>query len=140
MSVVERSEARFEALDTCLRSAAILTRSRRLLEESVKTCRASLQCLMACRPQSRYALIQGEVDREPVQAVVRLNGAVLADPPLLERAQLLVALGDTFDHGRIAASVSDGPTAAALTLIRACNRVHAIEMQVPRPSQKRRLE
>jgi hypothetical protein len=140
MTVVERSEVRVEALDSCLRSAAIVSRSQRLLEESIETCRASLHCLMASRPQSRFAFIEGEVDREAVQAVVRHNGAVLADPPLLERAQVLVALGETFNHGRIAACLSDDPTAAALTLIRACNRVHSIEMTVPLRSHQRRSQ
>jgi len=62
------------------------------------------------------------------------DGCLVADPLLLERAQLLVGLGDQFASphaGPFTASLNGPPVVALLTLIRACDRVWEIDLMGP---------
>jgi hypothetical protein len=47
-----------------------------------------------------------------------------------------MALGDTFDDGRMTASLSSGPLVATLTLSRACDRIAILEMALAAGTDK----
>ena len=62
------------------------------------------------------------------------NHRLVADPLLLERAELVVGIGDQFLAGEpeaFAASLSGAPIVVLLTLMRACDRVRAIDVLAP---------
>lgn len=80
--------------------------------------------------------LEGLVEDQPVTALWS-GGKLECDPGLLDRAMLVVALGETFGGGDlrpVTASLTDGPTAAFLTLMRAMSVVHRLEFthQLPR--------
>jgi len=75
-------------------------------------------------------VITGTVDSGRVQAVYG-NGLLMIDSPLMDRARLMVALGDTFELGDsevIAAAVSGEPLAMFLTFLRACDDPVSVEV------------
>jgi hypothetical protein len=82
------------------------------------------------RPHRRSFWLEGFIHGEPVFAAVR-DGKVIAHDLLLQRARLVVALGDSFvrpDGPPIPATL-DGPAVGVLlTLIRACDRANVITM------------
>jgi hypothetical protein len=72
-----------------------------------------------------YIQLHGTVEDQPVSAVFE-DGQFLIDEPLWKRADLLVAMSEVFggEDGAISPATLDGPLiAAAVTLIRACDRV-----------------
>jgi hypothetical protein len=104
-------------------------RSRELLAVIRRTCDISRQHRLDSRAHLCYLRLTGNVDGRRVRAVVRRDGTLAADTALLDRAALLAAGGETFEDlrgGVIAASLSDGPLACALTLIRACDELTAV--------------
>jgi hypothetical protein len=109
-------------------ASAAIARSQRLLGAAQEACSLSRARRFQSRAHLRYVVVRGLVEGQPVSAIVRARGQLMADPALLDRARLLVSLGETFDHGRIAATLTDSHLAVALTLIRACDRVLAIEV------------
>jgi len=119
-------------------TAAILRQTSQT--ERVLIRRARERRARTTAPEPRRELIgftlEGLVDGEPVSARWA-NGTLQCDPPLRERALLLVDMGEEFvypDSPRCLAATLDGrPVAVALTLIRACNRVVAFEVDLPRP-------
>lgn len=112
---------------------ATIARSHTLAREVDRAKRRSLEERRASRPRARYALVEGVVDGAPVSAVVRRDGSVSAEPSLLARAQLVVALRDTVDGGRRGATLEDDPLAVTLTIARACDRVRVVRMVVAGP-------
>jgi hypothetical protein len=66
--------------------------------------------------------VEGTIEGEVVGAVYG-DGLLVADPTLLARAEIVVALGDRFedDDVDLAASLAGPPEAVLLTLIRACD-------------------
>jgi hypothetical protein len=77
--------------------------------------------------------LDGIIEACPVHAEWR-NHRLVADPLLLERAELVVGIGDQFLAGEpeaFAASLSGAPIVVLLTLMRACDRVRAIDVLVP---------
>jgi hypothetical protein len=71
--------------------------------------------------------VTGWVDGEPVQ-VVWSRGRYHCGKALLDRAALVVAMGDEFTDGaerRITATLDD-PLAALLTFIRACDKIEHV--------------
>jgi hypothetical protein len=60
----------------------------------------------------------------PVLAVLR-PGEMVASPSLVDRAELLIAMGETFDDSSLPpleAALTGPPQALMLTLLRACDR------------------
>jgi hypothetical protein len=78
--------------------------------------------------------VEGVVGGQPVLARWR-NGRLRCDAPLQERALLLIALGEelvsTDPPRRFAATLDGRPVAIALTLLRACDRVTAFQVDLP---------
>ena len=76
-----------------------------------------------------YAELEGHLDGQPVHAIVYTDGVTHADSRLLDRADILVRLGELFgDDGQVEASLDHTPLAATLTLMRACDRVTSLRM------------
>jgi hypothetical protein len=88
--------------------------------------------------------IEGVLDGRPTVARW-LDGQLDAEPELLRRAHVVVALGEEFScedgpHG-LRASIDDGGVALLLTLMRALTEVTSVDMEltVPRRSERRRF-
>lgn len=81
--------------------------------------------------------VEGVVDGEAVAARWR-NGRLRCDRPLQERALLLVELGEelvyTDPPRRFKATLRGRPVEVALTLLRACDRVTAFQVDLPSPA------
>ncbi len=92
------------------------------------TCNEAHARRLLSREHLRYARIEGELDGQGVTAVVRTDGSTAIESRLWARADLLVRLGENFDDGRLAASLSSSPLASTLTLMRACDRISALEI------------
>jgi hypothetical protein len=122
-----------DVAETRLAAAAAIQRSIELMAAAARLCRESRASLLASRAHLLYLRLDGQVDGSPVSAIVRTDSSIVADTALLQRAQLVMALGETFDDGRVAASLSAGPLPAALTLLRACDRVNVLEMAIRCP-------
>lgn len=78
----------------------------------------------------RWFEVSGVVDGVPVRAEWR-DGTLTCSPSLLARAQLVVALGDTFDREEgepILATLDGSSTAVLLTIVRALSRMTTVEM------------
>jgi hypothetical protein len=79
--------------------------------------------------------VEGVIEGQPVRARWR-NGQLRCDPALHERALLLVGLSEelvyTDPPTRFAATLDGRPVAIALTLLRACDRVTAFQVELPR--------
>ncbi|MGH9125367.1 MAG: hypothetical protein ACRDZ8_11675 [Acidimicrobiales bacterium] len=92
---------------------------------------ASLGYRLASRAHLLYARVEGVIDGEAEAAVVRTTGEVAASRALLSRVQVVVSIGDSFDNGRIGASLDAGPVASTLTCMRAMDRVDALNLALP---------
>jgi hypothetical protein len=120
----------FVAARAGLRSqaAAAIARSSELVIEADSLQYTAVQLQLASRAHMRFASLCGVVEQTSVNAVVRTDGGMSGDRLLLRRADLVVALGDTFDDGRIAAGSPGSPIATTLTLLRACDRVTNVSL------------
>lgn len=116
---------------------AAIARSRALAPAIASAQERTLQHLLASRPQSCFARIEGVVEEHRVRAVVRRDGTIVGDARLLARADLVVALGDEFADGRRARLDREDPVATSLTLVRACDQVGAVQMLFPVPESRR---
>lgn len=115
-------------------AAETIARSKRLEPAVARVQEVARSRRMASRPRSWFARVEGAVDGHLVTAVVRRDGTLSCDRLLLHRAQLVVALGDAFDEGRLEARLQGGdPLAVTLTLMRACDSVSAVQMVLPGP-------
>lgn len=119
--------------DARRQAEAAFDRSRRLLAEANRLKAQAQQSCRASRPHRRYAHVVVVVDGHMAEAVVRTDGTVLADRVLLERARCVVAMGDTFDDGRIPATMGADPLSSTLTLLRASDQVLRFDMAVDPP-------
>lgn len=79
----------------------------------------------SCR-SDYYAGIAGIVDGLPVVALVRRDGSVSADRPLMRRVDLVVALEDTIAAAPVSAGVGVDPLVTTLTATRACDSVSSV--------------
>jgi hypothetical protein len=115
-----------------LRLEAIDTRARRGVRAAHWAIADSAGSGNACMPSFR---IEGVVDGSPAHA--RCSEAGLeCSPALLQRAEIIVAMGDTFDPGGgrpVVYASLDGPLTEVLpTIIRAFSSVSSIEVAVGR--------
>jgi hypothetical protein len=79
--------------------------------------------------------LRGTIEDHPVEAEWT-GGRLVVHPLLLDRAQLLVAMGEQFLAGprrSFSAALDGAPVVALLTLIRACDQVEAVEVGLPGP-------
>jgi hypothetical protein len=106
-----------------------ITRSSDLVVAATRTCEESRERCLQSRTHLSFVRLVGEIDGAMVAALVRTDCTISADPLLLQRARIVVALHETFDEGNVVASLSGRPLAAALTLIRACDRVRVVELR-----------
>jgi hypothetical protein len=130
-----------ELIDDCamlrvLASAAI-DNSKGIMPTVAATLQTSLDRRLASRAHLLYARLDGTIEGNAVAAVVRTTGEVVAGKELLSRAQIVVSMGDTFDGGRILASLDEGPVTSALTFMRAMDRVDGLELALRRGDRDR---
>lgn len=114
-----------------------VTRTGRALRDSVAERAASedarsraLRLRASSRRHRRVFSIEGRIEEQPVLGVLRDDGLVVT-ASLLQRAQLLVSMGDEFeddDGSSRPASLDGPPLSVLLTLIRACDQALAIEL------------
>ena len=127
-----RRRALDDLLDASARARAAATaaiaRSHTLVGAAQETCSVSRDRRFGSRAHLRYVVVLGEIEGKQVSAIVRARGQVTADAALLKRARLVVSIGETFDRGRLPASLDGDRLAAALTFVRACDRVLAVEI------------
>ena len=114
----------------CARSAILVDRSSRARAEARWT-RLRILERRAPHEVSTVFRIAGTVDDRPVVARWVRGHGLLCPDVLRRRAEVVVAMGDTFGDGdgpRVTASLAE-PTAAMLTVLRALSRVTAIEIE-----------
>lgn len=109
-------------------AARVIATSEALRPVVSETQGRSLVRRMDSRRHRAFVRLRGVVEGVEVAAVVRNDGSVVGTPSLLGRGSLLVAMGEEFDAGQIPAMVGVDPLATALTLLRACDRVVAMEL------------
>jgi hypothetical protein len=93
-------------------------------------CRKALRLLAQCRASRRSFYLEGVIDDEPVLALLS-EGELFADDLLIQRARLVVALGDSFNYpgqSAMPATVEGAGVEVMLTLIRACDRAQVISV------------
>lgn len=106
----------------------VVARSGFLCKKAEIAQRQALEARQRSRPSSRYARVEGTVDGRPSVAVVHRDGTVVGERALLRRVDLVVALGDTFGDGRTTASIGYDPLASTLSIARAYDSVHSIDV------------
>lgn len=77
----------------------------------------------------RMFVVRGEVEGRKVRAVWS-RGSLVCSSALLERGEVLVAMGEEFgldSGGPVLVAGFDDATAAMLTLMRACDHVHTVQ-------------
>lgn len=126
--VTASQSARSAAAEAIARSQALQVRVRDAQQ-------VALAARLGSRRHRTYARVEGVVEELRVAALVRDDGGVVGDRSLLRRTALLVRMGEEFDSGRIPATVGDSALASTLTLIRACDRVLAVELVQPGPGR-----
>ncbi|MGH9083350.1 MAG: hypothetical protein ACRDY3_06410 [Acidimicrobiales bacterium] len=119
--------------------AAVAARGRRLVLRVLRGTLRSSGPSVPTPSSACFARIEGTVENQRVGAIVRQDGSVAGDRPLLDRARLVASIGDTFDGGRLPAGVGTDPLPSALTLVRACDRVQSVQMVVPAAGRPSRL-
>lgn len=121
----------------CEKSLALRVESERLRASSRQlTTEARRLRRKEARPEAVGFRLEGCIDGHQVQGCWTPRGVAASDD-LLRRAQVVVALGDTFggfDGGTLRAALDRGPTQALLTLMRACDRVESVSVTVGRPA------
>ena len=121
----------------CEKSLALRAESERLRASSRHlTTEARRLRRREPRPEAVGFRLEGRIDGHRVQGSWTPRGVAASDD-LLRRAQVVVALGDTFggfDGGTLQAALDRGPTQALLTLMRACDRVESVSVTVGRPA------
>jgi hypothetical protein len=91
---------------------AAMTHSSDLIVAAQRTCEEARRTRLSSRGHLLFVRLEGEVNGQAVRAVVRTDSSISADAPLLEQAELVAALEDTFDDGHIVASLNSGPLLA----------------------------
>jgi len=117
---------------TCAHSARLQSaiaashHDARLLRETVVTQRRAM--LLARTP---LFLVCGRLDDDEVEARWVPGHGLMCPPALLARAEVVVALGETFSPGDGGGSVTatlDTPLSAMLTIMRAMSSVTSLDM------------
>ena len=116
------------------RSSQLCAAARRCIVQAART-RTTAQALRGQRSRHRRPSfeafrVEGLVDEVPVTAVFA-DGRLDCSAELLARAEIVVDLGETFggdDLPSVEASLTDGPTAALLTVMRAMSVVHSLDI------------
>lgn len=141
-----QTPARDELYERCWQaratSLACRVRAGRLKQEATAACWRAVQLLvdtMECRGSAAHArcevgistfLVGGLVDGAEAEATFE-NGRLRCPDVVLHRAQMVVAMGETFsdpDSGTVAATLDGPPGAVLLTVMRAFSRVLVLEV------------
>ncbi len=142
------AEMRRSVEETCAMAAVLVAQARAsaakaaALRRDAAGLRAEARDARSCRPRRSSAplqplecfSLQGVIEQRVVHAEWR-DDRLVADPLLLERAHLLVGLGEEFlspNAGPFVASLTGLPIVALLTLMRACDRVQIVDVVAPR--------
>jgi hypothetical protein len=81
--------------------------------------------------------VTGSIEGRDVSVSWHRSGRCVGDPELLRRAEMLVAMGERWDSTELGldgpprsveASLDGSSVAAALTLMRACTRIHSVTL------------
>lgn len=113
--------ARATAGSACARGQELCDRAR-------DACRRAERARLGSRPFRRYATVEGMIDGQGSVAVVFRDGSVTGHARVLRRIDLVAALEDSFDGGRIVASTREDPFVTTLTATRALDRVRAVSL------------
>jgi hypothetical protein len=110
------------------RSEAALRLARQLIETSHEL-RSEAGAGATVWP--RYFVVHGSLDGSRVRASW-FRGSLQATSLLRSRAELLVAMGESFrvdnEHGPVVVAALDDSLAAMLTIVRACDRIDAVSL------------
>lgn len=68
------------------------------------------------------------MDGTPTIGIIRRDGSILGDRPLLERVAVVVAMRDSLADGTLVAGDAGSPLVSTLTTTRACDRVDVVEI------------
>ncbi len=135
----DRAMARSRAL--CSRSGHLVAVSR---QARVSAERTRVECVTlrggADTPLTgedvQNFVVQGVVDGRPATARF-VDGQLFCTAEVARRAEVVVAIGETFDPGDggpvLQASLDDTATAALLTVMRAFSQVTSVELGLGRP-------
>jgi hypothetical protein len=108
------------------RSEAALRLARQLIETS-----QALRSEAGATAWPRYFVVHGSLDGSRVRASW-FRGSLQATSLLRSRAELLVAMGESFrvdnEHGPVVVAALDDSLAAMLTIVRACDRIDAVSL------------
>jgi hypothetical protein len=146
-SAVSGTEMRRSAAQTCANSLALIVQAQASVAAATALCgdaaglRTQARAIRSrrtepspmCSHRVRSFSLEGVIEDRTVHAEWR-DGRLMADPLLLERAQLVVGLEDQFlspDASPLTASLNGLPIVALLTLMRACDRVRQIDVVGP---------
>jgi hypothetical protein len=141
--VAERAAVRRRLVDAIARSRVLCNRSGRLLASSRATrvtaewsrvesvSRRTASDDVLAEGQVLSFVVKGFVDGYPAHARYQ-EGQLWCSAEVAERAEVVVALGETFDPGdggpEVLASLATTPTAALLTVMRSFSQVSSVEL------------
>jgi hypothetical protein len=117
--------------------SAAIARNRRALAELRSNSAALRRALATAGATRASVVVTGSIGERDVSAAWHRSGRMAADDELLDRARVLVALGETWHPAALGLSRSsspieaslDGPSiAVALTLMRACTRIYSVTL------------
>ncbi|MGH8980587.1 MAG: hypothetical protein ACRDWE_06140 [Acidimicrobiales bacterium] len=83
--------------------------------------------------------MEGTVDGKPALGLIRRDGSVAGDRTLLERVDVVVAMGDSFADGRLFARSEGDPLVSTLTTTRAFDRVVTVDLYGLQDSRKAKV-
>ena len=129
--LLERCRASVDgARDVCAQSAELLVRTSHLRDEARRTRLRVVERRAPHRVPAGFR-IAGTVEDVPMVARWIEGHGLLCPEPLRRRAEVVVAMGETFgdeDGPRVTASLTER-TAAMLTVLRALSRITSIEIE-----------
>lgn len=141
--VVDQPRIAFAARAALARAQALATDSQRLCRSSAEL-RSQARRLRRGRgapdplvPEAEGFHLQGVVDGIRVTAEWT-DGRVVGSEALLQRADLVVRLGETFggaDGAVVDAGLDGGPTRALLTCMRACDSIEGVSVRLSEPGE-----
>lgn len=102
-------------------------RSIALCKKVLVAQRDAIEGRLASRPRAAYARVEGTVDGCRSVAFIYRDGSVAGDRALLQRVELVVSLGETFDGG-MPATVGKDPLISTLSIARAYDSVRSIDV------------
>lgn len=120
---------------TAARSSAALQAKARHVRDASMRARALRRPELAPVATDMRFVVRGLVDGLPSVARWGPDSGLDADPEVCRRAELVVALGESFDNGSgsgpVVASLDGSMSAALLAVVRAFSRVTTLDLVAP---------